>query len=136
VVFAGWQNNPFRLLAAADLFVLSSRYEGFPNALMEAMAVGLPVLSTACPSGPAELLENGRHGVLVPVGDPAAMADAILHFCANPALRSEYAALSRARIEEYSLDAMLAAYADLLDKLALSPQSRCHATPSISSIRS
>jgi len=69
--------NPYAFLAKADLFVLSSAWEGSPNALIEALALGLPVVSTDCPSGPAEILDGGRYGRLVPVGDSDALAEAI-----------------------------------------------------------
>ena len=84
VRLAGHQPNPYAWLARADLFVLSSRWEGMPNALIEALALGVPVVATDCPSGPAELLQGGRLGPLVPVGDPAALAAAMAGVLAAP----------------------------------------------------
>ena len=77
VTFAGFVDDPRRWYQQADLFVLSSLYEGMPNALIEAVQSGLPVLSTDCPSGPAEILDNGRCGHLVPPGNSAALAAGI-----------------------------------------------------------
>ena len=77
VVFAGFHADPYPFYATADLFVLSSDYEGFGNVIVEALSFGLPVVSTDCPSGPAEILENGRWGRLTPVGDAAALARAM-----------------------------------------------------------
>jgi len=73
----GFVQNPYPLLKRASVFVLSSRWEGLPNALLEALAVGTPVVATDCPSGPAEILENGKYGKLVPVGDVVALSEAI-----------------------------------------------------------
>lgn len=76
--------NPFAHVARADLFVLSSRFEGFCNALLEALIVGTPAVSTDCPSGPREILGDGRYGRLVPIGNPEAMAKAILRTLDEP----------------------------------------------------
>ncbi len=80
----GYTANPFAHVARADLFVLSSRYEGFCNALLEALAVGTPAVSTDCPSGPREILDGGRYGPLVPVGKPRLLAEAILQTLDDP----------------------------------------------------
>lgn len=74
----GHINNPYPLMKRSDLFVLSSRYEGFGLVLAEALALGVPVVSTDCNSGPREILANGRCGVLVPVDDPDALARGII----------------------------------------------------------
>lgn len=73
----GFVDNPFAYMARAAMFVLSSAFEGLANVLIEAMACGCPVVSTDCPSGPQEVLAGGRYGLLVPVGDDAALAQAI-----------------------------------------------------------
>ncbi|GAA6201284.1 glycosyltransferase [Aquicoccus sp. SU-CL01552] len=77
VILAGFHPDPTPFYKTADLFALSSDYEGFGNVIVEAMACGTPVVSTDCPSGPGEILEEGRYGRLVPVGDAGAMAHAI-----------------------------------------------------------
>ncbi len=74
----GFVENPYGYLAHADLFVLSSLWEGSPNVLTEALAMGTPVVATDCPSGPREILQDGRYGRLVPCADPKALAQAML----------------------------------------------------------
>lgn len=84
VDFPGHTANPFAHVARADLFVLSSSFEGFCNALLEALMVGTPGVSTDCPSGPREILDGGRFGPLVPVGQPRSLADAIRDAVTDP----------------------------------------------------
>ena len=83
----GFVENPYACLANASLFVLSSRHEGLANVLIEAMACGCPVVSTDCPYGPDEILQGGRWGELVPVGNPEALASAIGRTLDNPPQR-------------------------------------------------
>lgn len=80
----GYAKNPFAFLARAQLFVLSSQREGCPNVLIEALAVGTPVVATDCPSGPREILDGGRYGPLVPVGDFHALAAAMAAVLEHP----------------------------------------------------
>ena len=78
VSLPGFVDNPFQYMNNASVFVLSSRWEGMPNTLLQAMACGVPVISTDCPSGPREILEDGKWGQIVPVGDAEALYQAIL----------------------------------------------------------
>ena len=84
VDFPGFVQNPYAFMAKASLFVLSSRYEGLPTVLIEAMACGCPVVSTDCRFGPDEILEDGRWGELVPVGDAKALSEAMLRTLDRP----------------------------------------------------
>jgi glycosyltransferase involved in cell wall biosynthesis len=83
VVLPGFVTDPYPWFRSADLFVLSSRWEGFGNVIVEALECGVPVVSTDCLSGPAEILENGRYGKLVPVQDIDALADALVNSLAE-----------------------------------------------------
>lgn len=84
VSMPGFVTDPYPWFRSADLFVLSSQWEGFGNVIVEALECGVPVISTDCLSGPAEILENGRYGKLVPIRDPDAMAAAMTASLAEP----------------------------------------------------
>ena len=87
VHFLGFCSNPFPFIRQAEMLVLSSRYEGFGMVLGEAMALGTPVISTDCPTGPRDLLEGGKAGLLVPIGDVDEMARAIERLHTDTLLR-------------------------------------------------
>jgi glycosyltransferase involved in cell wall biosynthesis len=110
VILAGFHSDPTPFYSTADLFVLSSDYEGFGNVIVEALSFGVPVVSTDCPSGPAEILENGRFGKLVPVGDEPALASAIWEALRAPWNRD----LLEKRAEEFSPEKAAANYLQLL----------------------
>lgn len=109
VDLVGFKPNPFGWMAACDVYVLSSRHEGFPNSLVQAMACGAKVVSTDCPTGPDEILENGKWGRLVRVGDPYALADAL-----GNALREGSHHNIKERVKEFRMDRAIENYLALL----------------------
>lgn len=110
LAFCGYVPNPFAYMARAAVFVLTSAWEGLPGALIEALACGCPVVSTDCPSGPAEILEGGAYGPLVPVGDDAALAAAIASVLATTPDRARL----RKRAAAFSVDAATQGYLRVL----------------------
>lgn len=106
VSLPGFDPNPYRYMSKCDLFVLSSRWEGFGNVMVEALATGLPVVATDCPVGPREILRDGALGPLVPMGDVAAMAaaiDRVLDAPADPAVL-------KAGVQEYTVEKSVDGY--------------------------
>ena len=106
----GFRVNPFAYMSKSNVFALSSRYEGLPTVLIEAIASGTPVVSTDCPSGPSEILEQGKWGPLVPVGDWRAMAEAMLDTLDNPIAPDQLIA----RASDFSADASIDRYLEIL----------------------
>jgi glycosyltransferase involved in cell wall biosynthesis len=120
VRFFGFQSNPFPYLRAADLFVLSSRWEGCPNVVVEALGLGTPVVAADCPFGPAEILGNGRWGRLVPVEDDAALAAAMEEVLISPRLAARLSAEGRLRAQEFDAETVALGYARFLSRFGWS----------------
>lgn len=114
ISFPGFQKNPYPFLLSADIFVLSSRYEGLPIVILEAMACDLPVIAADCKSGPREILQNGRCGLLVPVMDEVALSDGIMKLLKDNALRENFSKLGKERIMDFSADKIVSQYEKLL----------------------
>ena len=110
ITLPGFVQNPYAYIAKASTFVLSSIYEGLPTVLIEAMAVGKPVISTDCKSGPAEILAQGKYGTLTPVGDSQAIAEAILNVLAGHARTIEPSWL-----DQFTAETCVQKYLDILN---------------------
>ena len=109
VWLAGFVANPFPYFKRASVFALSSAWEGLPTALIEALILGVPIVSTNCPSGPFEILEGGKYGTLVPVGDSGALARGI-----EKALSGHTPAVPNDAFLRYSVDAVLDQYIETM----------------------
>jgi glycosyltransferase involved in cell wall biosynthesis len=110
VFLIGFQRNPYQFLSGADVFVLSSNFEGLPMVILEAMACGTPVIATDCRSGPGEILQNGKFGFLVPVGDEWALSKRIVTLLKDRALRERFSRLARERTVDFSVDKIIKHY--------------------------
>ena len=110
VKFAGMVQNPFPYMRQADLFVFSSRWEGFGNVLVEALAAGVPIVSADCAHGPAEILEGGKWGRLVPPGDADALAAAMLETLSDGGINGQERAL------DFVVEQVADLYLDLLGR--------------------
>lgn len=109
----GFINNPFSYMVRADAYVLSSRWEGLPNGLIQALGLGMKVVSTDCQSGPREILRDGKRGMLVPVGDEKSLAEAMVEALkggASPDVIDQVVA-------EYSLDSVLPLYSRIIEEI-------------------
>ncbi len=115
VKFLGFQHNPWRFIARADVFVLTSTYEGFGNVLIEAMACGTPVVATRSP-GTVEIIEHGTNGLLVD-HEPGAVASAIAVLITDVSLRERIVAQARESVRQYALPQVAERYDDLFQEL-------------------
>lgn len=117
VHFCGACEDAILKIADSACYVMSSKYEGMPNALMEAMAVGLPCVSTDCPNGPAELIENGENGLLVPVGDTNALTIAMFTMIERKMLANKYGHNAKRILETHSVEKNAKAYLNYILKI-------------------
>jgi glycosyltransferase involved in cell wall biosynthesis len=115
ILFEGWQDNPYGFIAASDVLVLPSRFEGFGRVLVEAMALGVQVVSTDCPSGPNEILKKDEYGALVSIGDAEAMAAAIVATVQHPIDPDKL----RARAEDFDVSRIALRFEHVLKKTLL-----------------
>ena len=121
VEICGSTSQPWSALAAAHVFVLTSQYEGFPNAMLEAMAIGLPCVAFDCPSGPRELADNGNAAVIVPLGDIDGLADALRSVARNQERREQLGARAAEFVRrEFSQVAVMGEWDTLISEVVRS----------------
>ena len=118
ILFAGFCADVHDRMKTAEIFVLSSNSEGMPNSLLEAMAMGFAVISTDCPpGGPRALIEDGKNGLLVPVGDEPAMAAAMLRYIEDGELRKNAGELALEVNERYSVEKITSAWQECIERV-------------------
>jgi glycosyltransferase involved in cell wall biosynthesis len=117
VLLCGQLVNPFPFLRRAQLFVLPSRSEGFPNVLIEAMACGVPVIAANCPSGPSEIVRDGENGLLVPTEDVAALAAALERLMSDESERARLSGDSDEVQELFGIKKVTEAWEQLLQQV-------------------
>jgi glycosyltransferase involved in cell wall biosynthesis len=114
----GFQRNPYRYMAAADLFALSSHFEGFGNVIVEAMACGTPVVATDCPYGPREIIEDGENGLLVEPASAASLARGILRVLCDEGLKHRLASKGLERARDFEAQSIADEYGGLFLRIA------------------
>lgn len=117
VQLLGFKENPYPYMAKADLFVLSSYFEGFGQVVVEAQYLGIPIVSTDCDVGPREILQAGNCGLLVPVGDVEKLADGIEQLMTDQQLRETFIARGLNRAQDFDLPKIMAQVESLLDEI-------------------
>ncbi len=110
VIFLGYQENPFTIIAKSNIFVLSSHWEGFGNVIIEAMACGIPIISTKCPYGPDEIIADGENGILISVGNPYEMAQKIIMLLNDKARLQKLSEGGKKRAKDFTVEKMVSGY--------------------------
>jgi glycosyltransferase involved in cell wall biosynthesis len=117
VIMPGFVKNPYKFMGSADLFVLSSVYEGLPNVLIEALSMGTSVVSTSCRSGPTEILNDGRFGSLVPVGNDDAIFDAMKLVLDKPQDAQDKTSAAATSLKRYTPEAVGVEFIKLVNNI-------------------
>ena len=118
VKFLGYLENPFAIISSADIFLLTSFYEGFGLVIVEAMICRVPIVTTDCPSGPNEIVENGVDGFLVPVNDDEALANAIEKILSDTKLRKKFIEAGRKKAQQFSKENIIPRYEHVIRQVA------------------
>ncbi len=121
VSLLGFQSDPAAYMKAARVFVLSSKYEGFGNVIVEAMSLGVPVVSTRCPYGPDEIIQDEVNGLLVPVGNDELLSDAILRVIKDEALHDRLAENALVRCRDFTPETIVPRYEEFFRSLLNRP---------------
>jgi len=116
ILFLGYRQNPFKYIAKSDIFTLSSKYEGLPMVLIEALACGIPIISTNCKTGPKEVLDNGRYGILVKVMDSEDLADKMISLAKNKENLKIYSKKSLERAKFFDISKFFNEWISLLEE--------------------
>ncbi|MTI80518.1 MAG: glycosyltransferase [Firmicutes bacterium] len=114
LLMPGFVENPYKYISIADVFVMSSRWEGFGNVIVEAMACGVPVISTDCPYGPAEIIDDGKTGILTPVGDVQALSNNIYKLLKDRELNNKLTIAGKRRSEDFTVSLTADKYLDVI----------------------
>jgi len=117
VLFPGFQQNPYKYLARATIFVLSSFYEGFPNVLLEAIALGIPSVATRCPTGPDEIITDGKNGLLVPPGDHVTLGTAIRKLLQDKSMRCQFSEAGKRRAQDFEVKNIVRQYEKTIENV-------------------
>lgn len=117
VLLPGKDKKALFKIAQTEIFVMSSRYEGMPNALLEAMAIGMPCISTDCVAGPAEIIKNNINGILVPVDDIDEMANKIIYLIENKKIAKEMGERAKKVNNKFSIDKIYSEYEEFFNKV-------------------
>lgn len=119
VMFVGYQNNIYKFISKADIFVHTCLFEGFANVIVEAMACAVPVVAVNCPYGPRDIIEHGVNGLLVPIQSEGSLVEALSTLLKNEQLRKDMSRRGLTRSLDFAVDTMVISYQKFFEKVLL-----------------